>query len=156
MSRKKISDFDKFKVRVELVRESNAPPRHSVTSPLEVANLVSHLNKKDREYFLCIHLDSRNAVIGIEEVTIGSLNAALVHPREILKGALLNNAAGIILVHNHPSGDCDPSEDDIEITGRLTKACDIIGIEALDHIIVGAGKYFSFKEKNIMPKGGNE
>jgi len=156
MSRKKISDFDKFKVRVELVRESNAPPRHSVTTPLEVANLVGHLNKKDREYFLCIHLDSRNAVIGIEEVTIGSLNAALVHPREILKGALLNNAAGIILVHNHPSGDCDPSEDDIEITGRLTKACDIIGIEALDHIIVGAGKYFSFKEKNIMPKGGNE
>ena len=156
MTKKKISDFDRLKVRVELIRESNAQPRHSVTSPLEVANLVGHLNKKDREYFLCIHLDTRNIVIGIEEVTIGSLNAAVVHPREILKGALLNNAAGIILVHNHPSGDCDPSEDDIEITNRLVKASEIMGIEAFDHIIVGGGKYFSFKEKNIMPEGGDK
>lgn len=156
MTKKKISDFDKLKVRVELIRESNTQPRHSVTSPLEVANLVGYLNKKDREYFLCIHLDTRNIVIGIEEVTIGSLNAAVVHPREIFKAAILNNAAGIILVHNHPSGDCDPSEDDIEITNRLVKACEIMGIEALDHIIVGGGNYFSFKEKNIMPKGDNE
>jgi len=156
MTKKKISDFDKLKVRVELVRENNAPPRPTVTSPSEVANLVMDLNKKDREHFLCIHLDTRNAVIGIEEVTIGSLNAAVVHPREIFKAAILNNAMGIILVHNHPSGDCDPSEDDIEITKRLAKACEIMGIEALDHIIVGGGKYFSFKEKNIMPKGDDE
>ncbi len=152
----KNNDFDKLKVRVELIRESNAPPRHVVTAPLDVAGLVSDLNKKDREYFLCLHLDTRSVVIGIEEITVGSLNAAVVHPREVLKGALLNNAAGIILVHNHPSGDCDPSEDDIEITKRLVKACEIMGIEALDHIIVGGGNYFSFKEENIMPKGDNE
>lgn len=156
MSKKKITDFDKLKVRIELVRESNAPPRPTVTSPSEVADLVSDLNKKDREHFLCIHLDTRNAIIGIEEVTIGSLNAAIVHPREIFKAAILNNAAGIILVHNHPSGDCGPSEDDIDITKRLIKACEIMGIEALDHIIVGGGNYFSFKEKNLMPKGDNE
>jgi len=156
MSKKKISDFDKLKVRVELIRESNTPPRPTVTSPLEVVNLVKDLDKKDREHFLCIHLNTRSVIIGVEEVTIGSLNAAVVHPREVLKGALLNNAAGIILVHNHPSGDSDPSEDDIEITKRLVKACEIMGIEALDHIIVGGGNYFSFKEKNIMPKGDNE
>jgi len=156
MSRKKISDFDKLKVRVELIRESNSPPRPTIRSPQEVVNLVKDLDRKDREHFLCIHLNTRSAIIGIEEVTIGSLNAAVVHPREIFKAAILNNATGIILVHNHPSGDCDPSEDDIEITKRLSKACEIMGIEALDHIIVGDGNYFSFKEKNIMPEGGKE
>lgn len=156
MNKKKITDFDKLKVRVELIRESNTPPRPTIRSPLEVVNFVKDLDKKDREHFLCIHLDVRSVIIGVEEVTIGSLNAAVVHPREIFKAAILNNAAGIILVHNHPSGDCDPSEDDIEITNRLVKACEIMGIGALDHIIVGGGNYFSFKEKNIMPKGGDE
>ena len=153
---KKTNDFEKLKVRVELIRENNSAPKHIVTAPLDVINLVKDLNKKDREHFLCLHLDSRSVVTGIEEVTIGSLNAAVVHPREVLKGALLNNAAGIILVHNHPSGHCEPSEDDVEITKRLAKACEIMGIGILDHIIVGGGKYFSFKEKNIMPKGDNE
>lgn len=103
-----------------------------------------------KEHFKTIFLDSRQKVIKDETIFIGSLNASIVHPREIFQAALEEGAAGIILLHNHPSGNPDPSEEDIEITKQLVKAGEILGIEVLDHIIIANKRYFSFKEKGYL------
>jgi len=95
-------------------------------------------------------LDSRNNLIKDAIISVGTLNANLVHPREIFQEALKQNAASVILVHNHPSGDPEPSEDDLTITKRLTEAGKIMGIDVLDHIIITKTKVFSFKEKKLI------
>ncbi|MCH7549138.1 MAG: hypothetical protein IH969_06340 [Candidatus Krumholzibacteriota bacterium] len=91
----------------------------------------------DREHFYAILLNTKNVVLSVELVSIGSLNASIVHPREILKPAIANSADSIILVHNHPTGDPDPSREDIEFTKRFAKCGELIGIELLDHVIIG-------------------
>ena len=101
----------------------------------------------DREYFLILTLSTKNSIMGVNVVSIGSLNSSLVHPREVFKLAILSNAAAVILVHNHPSGDPTFSNEDMEITRRLVEASKIIGIEILDHVVVGDGCWVSFKEK---------
>jgi DNA repair protein RadC len=95
------------------------------------------MEKSDREVFVCLHLTTKNQLISWEIVSVGSLNASIVHPRELFKGALLANAASVIVVHNHPSGDPTPSGADIQLTRRLVKAGDVLGIEILDHVIFG-------------------
>lgn len=103
-----------------------------------------------KEHFVIFYLDSRNQEIKREIISVGSLNANLVHPREVFEPAVRNLAAQIILAHNHPSGDPEPSEDDLEITKRLVESGKILGIEIIDHIIVVKNGFLSFKEKKLI------
>lgn len=100
----------------------------------------------DREVFGVLYLNTKNQCIGIEIVSIGNLNAALVHPRETFKGAIVKGAYGIIAFHNHPTGTSSASPEDIRITQRLIEAGVLIGIELLDHVVIGEGNYYSLKE----------
>ena len=117
----------------------------------DVAKLfIPKMNGLEKEYFKGIYLDSRKRIIKQETIFIGSLNESVVHPREIFKIALDENAAAIILLHNHPSGDPKPSNFDIEITKELVKAGNLLGIPVLDHIIIGEKKYVSLKERGLI------
>lgn len=122
-----------------------------ITSPEDVALLVmDEMRFLAKEHFRVIFLNTKNYVIQIKDVSIGSLNSSIVHPREVFLEAIKLSSASIILCHNHPSGDTTPSQEDINITKRLIEAGKIIGIEVLDHIIIGDVNYLSFKEKNII------
>lgn len=123
-----------------------------VTKPDDVAQLLmASLKKEKREHFIVVLLTSRHTVLGIETISVGSLNASIVHPREVFRAAIVASAASMILAHNHPSGDISPSDDDIEITNRLADTGRLVGIEVLDHIIVGGnGSFLSFKEKGLL------
>jgi len=106
------------------------------------------LSGVDKEHFIILHLDTRNRVIKDEIVSVGTLNSSVIHPREVFKSAIKESANAIILVHNHPSGDTKPSEEDKTITERLFDAGELLDIKVLDHIIIGNDCYYSFKEKN--------
>lgn len=104
-----------------------------------------------KEHFIGLYLNSRTDLEKIELISLGTVNVGLVHPRETFKPALINSASGVIVMHNHPSGDPEPSEKDIEITKQLTEAGEVLGIDLLDHIIFTEGnKFFSMKEKNLI------
>ena len=103
------------------------------------------LRDLDREHFVAVLLSTKNQVIDVVTVSIGSLSASLVHPREVLKPAIQASAAGIIVAHNHPTGDPEPSHEDIEFTRRLCRCCDTMGIRLLDHVIIGDGAFESLK-----------
>lgn len=118
--------------------------------PEDVWRGLKDLRENKKEHFVVFYLDSRNQEIKREIVSVGSLNANLVHPREVFEPAVKNLAAQIILAHNHPSGSPEPSKDDLEINKRLVKAGKILGIEVLDHIIVTKDRYLSFKEKDLI------
>jgi DNA repair protein RadC len=149
-------EMKKLHVSVQLLRDSCIRKGPQINNPEDIFNLVRYLSNKDRECFVSVHLDARNHVIGIEEVAIGSLNASIVHPREVFKSAILNNAASIILAHNHPSGDHKPSEDDIEITKRLENAGKIIGIKIADHVVIGNSNFLSFRREGLLQNNGQE
>lgn len=119
------------------------------TSPNQVYETFSFLMKETKEMFLTLHLDGKNRIICMDLVSIGSLNQSIVHPREVFKTALLSNAAALILVHQHPTGDPSPSSEDISITRRLKEAGDLLGIKVLDHIIIGE-TYMSFVERGLL------
>jgi DNA repair protein RadC len=122
-----------------------------VTSPDIVAGLLMQdMRFLNKEHFGIAILDTKNQIISIENISIGTLNASIVHPRDVFKVAIKKNANSIILIHNHPSGDITPSSEDISITNRLVDAGDLIGIKVLDHIIIGDNIYLSFKEKNLI------
>ena len=122
-----------------------------VKTPEEVASLVKgRLRGKKKEYFLALLLDTRNQLIKVSEISIGSLDTNIVHPREVFKEAISASAASVIFVHNHPSGDPEASEDDISLTKRLAKAGEIVGIEVLDHIIIGDKQHLSIKGKGLF------
>jgi DNA repair protein RadC len=108
------------------------------------------LKGKKKEYFLVLCLDTRNRLINCKPVSIGSLDTSIVHPREVFKEAVSSCAASVIFAHNHPSGDPEPSKEDVELTKRLAKAGEIIGIDVLDHIIVCDKNYLSLKAKNLF------
>ena len=109
-----------------------------------------YMRDKTREHFMVLFLNARNEMVYKKPMFAGTLNVNLVHPREIFSEAPRQNAASIILAHNHPSGDSDPSEDDLEITKRLIAAGKIMGIDVLDHVIITKTKMFSFKEKRLI------
>ena len=122
-----------------------------VSSPIVLVNLLmDEMRYLCKEYFKIAILDTKNQILAIENISIGTLNASIVHPRDVFKIAIKRNANSIILVHNHPSGDPNPSNEDISITNRLIDAGNLIGIKVLDHIIIGDNKYISFKEKNLV------
>jgi len=125
------------------------PPNNRFTSPLQIFELFSFLNQETKEYFITLHLDGKNRIICMEEVSVGSLNQSIVHPREVFKTALLSSAAALVLIHNHPSGDPACSREDREITRRLKEAGDLLGIRVLDHIIIGES-YLSFVEQGLL------
>jgi len=118
--------------------------------PKEIWEELKDLRDHKKEHFVIFYLDSRNQEIKREIISVGSLNANLVHPREVFEPAVRNLAAQIILAHNHPSGDPEPSEDDLEITKRLAEAGKILGIEVVDHIIITKTGFISFKEKKLI------
>lgn len=119
------------------------------TSPDQVFNTFSFLRRETKEYFFAIHLDGKNRICCVDEVSVGSLNQSVVHPREVFKTALLSSAAALILVHNHPTGDPTPSNEDIQITRRLKEVGEIIGVKLLDHIIVG-DSYISLSGQGLL------
>lgn len=122
----------------------------SITSPVDVLGFLTDIKDRRKEYFVALFLNARNQVICREDVSIGSLNASLVHPREVFAPAVGSSAASVILAHNHPSGDVTPSREDIELTRRMVQAGEIMGIEVLDHLIVGSERFLSMKEANVF------
>jgi DNA repair protein RadC len=125
--------------------------RPILKSPEDVAAAVrSQLKGKKKEHFLVICLDTRNRLINCRPVSIGSLDTSIVHPREVFREAVSSSAASVIFVHNHPSGDPEPSKEDIELTRRLAKAGEIVGIDVLDHVIVCDKSHSSLKAKNLF------
>jgi len=138
-----------LKAAFDLGRRIEAAPRagrDAVTSPEDVVKAVAgDLKGKKKEHFLALLLDTRNRLIRTATVSMGSLDSSIVHPREVFKEAIKASAASVIFVHNHPSGDPEPSPDDIELTRRLVEAGKLLGILVLDHVIVGDGAYLSLK-----------
>lgn len=126
-------------------------PKPTIFSPADAAGLLmGEMNFFDREHFKVINLNIKNQVIMIDEVSVGSLNASLVHPREVFKLPIKRSAASLILAHNHPSGDLQPSKEDVALTERLCEAGRILGIEILDHLIIGNNSYLSMKEREYI------
>lgn len=123
----------------------------NIKDPESVVKAIrASIKDKAKEHFKLILLNPRNKIIGISTISIGTLNASLVHPREVFKDAIMHSAASVVLAHNHPSGDPEPSEDDLTITKRLIEAGKILGIEVMDHIIIAKNGFFSFKEKGLV------
>jgi DNA repair protein RadC len=123
----------------------------TIRSPQDVSRMVMEdMRFLQQEHFVCIFLNTKNGVIGRETLSVGSLNATIVHPRELYRAAIKRSAASIICVHNHPSGDPTPSSEDIQLTQRLVEAGQILGIDLLDHMIIGDRKFVSMKELGYM------
>lgn len=124
---------------------------YTIRSPEDGANYVMNdMRFLSQEHFVVLYLNTKNQVLHKKTVFIGSLNASIVHPREVFKEAIRRSAASIICLHNHPSGSPEPSREDIEVTKRLVQSGKIVGIEVLDHLIIGDNKYVSLKEKGYL------
>ncbi len=133
------------------IKSQEVIKRKSISSPQDVYDLViSKVQKENRELFILILLNTKNKIITLETISVGSLNSSVVHPREVFRKAISWSSAGMILVHNHPSGDVSPSKEDILLTSRLTESGNLLGIEILDHVIIGENDYYSFKENNYI------
>ena len=145
-------NIQKFSLRVVKENGGRYDLDKTINNPIAARNLfieVAELDKRTEEVFVMATIDVRNKVTGLFEVSTGTLNSSLVTPREVFKRAILQNAAGIVLGHNHPSGNIDASSDDINITKKLVKSGKILGVNVVDHIIVGnEGNYSSMKEEN--------
>jgi len=138
-----------FEISRRLSTQTPIYKSKELTDPEKVYRLIkSKLKDYHKEHFYIIVLNSRNH--SIAEVSVGSLNASIVHPREVFAEAIKNKAASVIFAHNHPSGDPEPSEDDLVITKKLVESGKILGIEVFDHIIVVKDNFFSFKNKGII------
>jgi len=121
--------------------------KFKISSPQDIGNVyMEELRYKKKEIFRVVLLNTKNVIIGSKDISEGSLNASIVHPREVFLEAIKKSANKMILMHNHPSGDPTPSSEDINITKRLISAGQIVGIEILDHVIIGDGSFYSFKE----------
>jgi len=143
-----------IKASFELGRREELEPElksFDIKDPEAVVKAIrASIKDKAKEHFKLILLNPRNKIIGISTISIGTLNTSLVHPREVFKDAIMHSAASVVLAHNHPSGDPEPSEDDITITKRLMEAGKILGIEVMDHIIIAKNGFLSFKEKGLI------
>ena len=122
-----------------------------IHGPEDVAHFaMPRYRDEKKEHFAILLLNTKNHIIGLRDISIGSLTASIVHPREVFKEAALQSAAAIILLHNHPSGDPSPSREDISVTQRMVKAGKIMDIPVLDHVILGDGRWMSLKEKGLL------
>jgi len=125
-------------------------PEKLIMQPEDVYRELKDLRQHKKEHLVIFYLDTHSREIMREIISIGTLNENLVHPREVFEPAIKNNAAQIIIAHNHPSGISDPSDDDMEITRRLIDSGKLLGIEVVDHVIIGSGGFFSFRNNNIL------
>ncbi len=138
-------------IKIKQVTEELIDNRFIIRSPECAYDYAKkHIADDDREVFFVICLNTKNEVIAVHRAHVGSLNASIVHPREVFKSAILNNSASIVVSHQHPSGEPTASQEDITITKRLVEAGKIIGIEVLDHIVVGDNRFVSLKEKGYI------
>ena len=140
-------------IRIEqIVREAEEGVDYVIKGPQDGVKIASRfIGNDDREVFFVMCLNTKNHVVAVHRCHVGSLNASIVHPREVFKSAILNNAASIIVAHQHPSGDTTPSMEDINVTKRLVEAGKLLGIEVLDHLIVNnTNSYTSLKEKSYI------
>ncbi len=150
MSRIQVA-FERVVLVKEKVEKYELPRK--IRSPEDVYKAITEITSVEeeaQEVFGILILSTRNKIVAVHEVSRGMLNSSLVHPREVFKPAVLHNAAAIVCFHNHPSGDPEPSKEDIKITKQLVEAGKIMGIEILDHIIVGDDGYVSLKERGVM------
>lgn len=138
--------------RISLIRETRGTyPEQKLSSSADADRLLRPLLQSlDREHFIVIGLDAKNTVIGLNTVSIGSLSMAIVHPREVCKPLILMNACGFLCAHNHPSGDHTPSPEDRQLTTRLKQAADILGINMLDHLVIGHTGHYSFADNGCL------
>lgn len=146
------SDARRLYAAIELARrllwpeDGNAPIR----SPRDACRAAARIQGKEKEHFVALYLNARNVVIAEETISIGSLNANIVHPREVFRPALTCAAAAVILAHNHPSGDVTPSQEDLNLTARLVEAGRILGIEVLDHLILAERRFLSLRSESYL------
>jgi len=129
------------------VNDTNLPV---INNAKDAVAQLSDMRDLKKEHFMALYLNAKNQLVHKETISMGTLNANLVHPREVFEPALKYSAAQIIAAHNHPSGDPKPSEDDLEVTKRLTEAGKMMGIEIMDHVIVSKNSHFSFKEEKLL------
>lgn len=125
-------------------------PKQPIQSSALAYAVFRYLSRETREQFLAVHLDTKNRILAIDQVSTGSLNASIVHPRDLFKTCLLSSAAALLLIHNHPSGDPTPSREDIELTQRLKECAELLGIRLLDHVIIGNQSYASFADRGLI------
>lgn len=139
-----------YKAISEKYAKGKINPKNLLDSPRKIFEFLREkIGKEKKEHFVILYFDTKNKLI-IDEISIGTLNASLVHPREVFSKAILNNASHVIVAHNHPSGDCTPSNDDISTTKRLVEAGKILGITVTDHIIVTKNNYSSHMEMGLI------
>lgn len=143
-----------LKAGIELgqrLARARLPEAHVIRSPRDAADLLmEQLRYLQKEHFVCLFLNTKNHVIAQETLSIGSLNASIVHPREVFRAAIKCSSASVVCAHNHPSGDPTPSPEDVRMTERLCQAGEVIGIDVLDHIVIGDGVFVSLKEQGMM------
>lgn len=146
------NEASRLAAAIELARRLLWPGdgRHHVRSPADACQAAAGIRFEEKEHFLTLYLDARNVIIHEETVSIGSLNANIVHPREVFRPAISHAAAALVLIHNHPSGDITPSREDMNLTSRLVEAGRLLGIEVLDHIIVSPSRYLSFRSEAYL------
>ncbi|PKL23540.1 MAG: DNA repair protein RadC [Chloroflexi bacterium HGW-Chloroflexi-5] len=141
-------------MRYEIISERNSKYQVKIAAPEDAYAVLKRFATMRQEHFLLLTLDGAHQVIRSKIVTIGLTNRTIVHPREVFKPAIADAATSVVIAHNHPSGNVEPSPEDRDITYRLVKAGAIIGIEVLDHIIIGKQGYFSFLEHGLMQISG--
>ena len=139
-------------VSIKMVKESSfLYQTRQILSPNDAYEMIKEqLEGLDREQFIIACLNTKNEPTNITVVSVGTLNKAIIHPREVFKTAILSNAASIMAFHNHPSGETTPSQQDIQLTKRLYEAGELLGIKLLDHLIIGDGSFTSLKEKGYL------
>lgn len=133
------------------VAKSDALLKAKINSPMSIASIyMQEMRYLQQEHIKIVFLDTKNQILGDKTLTVGSVNASILDPRDVFRYALRENAVNIIVIHNHPSGDPTPSREDLNITNRLVECGDLLGIRLLDHLIIGDGKYTSLKEKGYF------
>ena len=142
--------FERFAVRVSLVRDASPRTLPLLDRPDMVAEVFKAMTALDRERVAVALLDARNRLVGIHAVHVGTPTQSTVGPADVFKAAVLSNAHGIIVVHNHPSGDPSPSEDDVCLTRRLKSAGDTLGIAVLDHVVVASDGFVSLRQRGVI------
>src|SRR5262245_21591825 len=142
-----------YELKIICERRQGYGPRRQFRDAQSVyAAFRERFLRADREEFVVLLLDAKSKLLGFHVVSVGSLTSSLVHPREVYKIAILGNAAAIILLHNHPSGDPTPSAEDLHITQRLCQIGEVLGIRVLDHVVIGDGRYVSFVDDGYFPR----
>jgi len=138
-------------IHLEIVRDASVKVPRCIRTPSHVSDLLmEHYGSNDREVLVVIHVDTRMKILSVEPIAVGGLNISYVNMRELFKGAIVANASSIILAHNHPSGDATPSPEDVSLTRKVKEAGKILGIEVLDHVIVGYNSFTSLYERGLI------